>query len=43
MIKTIDFMIRTLQSLRRRLIGDKGPTSHKDWIKGYNEWKKSYK
>lgn len=43
MIKAIDFLIRTLQSLKQRLKGDKGETSHKKWLKGYNEWKKSYK
>ena len=43
MLKAIDFLIRTLQSLRRRLIGDKGETTYKKWIKGYNEWKKPYK
>ena len=43
MIKAIDFLIRTLQSLRQRLRGDKGETTYKDWKKGYDKWKKSYK
>ena len=43
MIKTLNCLIRILTRLRNKLKGDKGNTSHKNWIKGYNEWKKSYK
>jgi hypothetical protein len=43
MLRLINFLLRTLRSLKRRLKGDKGKTSHKNWLKGYNEWKNSYK
>lgn len=39
LIKIIDWKIDLLMIIRKRLLGDKGPLSDREWIKGYREWK----
>jgi hypothetical protein len=38
-LKLIDLKIDLLMILRKRLLGDNGPLSDREWIKGYREWK----
>jgi hypothetical protein len=39
LIRIIDWKIDLLLIVRKRLLGDKGPLSDREWIKGYREWK----